>query len=82
MYSLDADDYRRIASSRSLTVTSEVAPARPFPQVKRALPQVRPSAPGRSRTYGTRFRRAVLYPLSYWGERDEANRPPNGRLPG
>jgi hypothetical protein len=33
------------------------------------------SAPGRIRTYDTRFRRAVLYPLSYEG----GTRQPSGR---
>ncbi len=32
------------------------------------FPLVIPRAPGQIRTAGTRFRRAVLYPLSYGGD--------------
>ena len=54
---------------QSPTVATGEGPTRPVSPGHMTFAQVTPSAPGRSRTYDTRFRRAVLYPLSYWGWR-------------
>ena len=38
-----------------------------FDRDEQIIYQVFYSAPGRNRTYDTRFRKPMLYPLSYWG---------------